>query len=199
MPLHTLAWEEYLAGLGITIEGLERRMHGKRNAELVHDLIATDLPEQTVFEHGAAKERLWREMLLREGVDKYRIPCLVEFLERHKDIPKAVASNAEPQNIDFVLEKYKLRDYFPVSVSGMEVERPKPFPDIYLEAARRLGAAPENCVVFEDSPTGLRAALAAGMRVIGVETTSDELPGAVFTVKDFCDKRIEEWLAHVRV
>lgn len=195
MPLHVLAWERYLANMNIQVEDLERRMHGKRNAELVNDLIGGGLPEEVIFQHGAAKEQLWRDMLLGEGIDRYRIRGLPEFLERHKNVLKAVASNAEPQNIDFVLDHYQLRRYFQVAVNGLEVSRPKPFPDVYLEAARRLGADAQNCIVFEDSPTGLRAGLDAGMQVIGVETTASELEGAALQVKDFADPKLEEWLA----
>ncbi len=195
MPLHVLAWERYLAGLNIQIDDLERRMHGKRNAELVNDLIGSGLPENVVFQHGAAKEQLWRDIILGEGIDRYRIRGLPEFLERHQDVPKAVASNAEPQNIDFVLDHYQLRHFFRVAVNGLEVNRPKPFPDVYLEAARRLGMQPRNCIVFEDSPTGLRAGLEAGMQVVGVETTSSDLEGAALQVKDFADPKLEGWLA----
>ena len=194
MPLHVLAWEEYLAGLGIQVEDLELRMHGKRNAELVNDLISSNLPGDVVFNHGASKERLWREMVLRNGIEEYRVAGLSEFLERYRDVPKAVASNAEPENIDFVLDHYRLRSHFSIAVSGMEVTRPKPFPDIYLEAARRLGADPRHTIVFEDSPTGLRAGVDAGMRVVGIQTTPADLSGAVLTVKDFSDARLEEWL-----
>ncbi len=198
MPLHVLAWQEYLANLGIRVEDLERRMHGKRNAELVEDLIGSGLDDEVVFRHGAAKEQLWRDMVLRNGIEEYRIPGLVEFLERHEDVPKAVASNAEPQNIDFVLDHYNLRRFFRVAVNGLEVSRPKPFPDVYLEAARRLGADPRDCVVFEDSPTGLQAGIEAGMKVVGIETTSTELGGAAIQVKGFLDPRLERWLTEER-
>ena len=194
MPLHVRAWEEYLASLGIQVEDLERRMHGKRNVELVDDLIGSGLSEDVIFRHGAAKEQLWREMVLRNGIEEYRIPGLIEFLERHESVPKAVASNAEPQNIDFVLDHYNLRRFFAAAVNGLEVNRPKPFPDIYLEAARRLVADPRNCIVFEDSPTGLQAGIDAGMRVVGLETTSKELDRADVQVKDFRDPRLETWL-----
>ena len=195
MPVHTLAWQEYLAGLGIRIENLEARMHGKRNAELVADLIGGDLSGEEVFNHGARKEQLWREMLLRDGIESFRIAGLDDFLARYASVPKAVASNAEPANIDFVLDRYGLRKHFPVAVSGFEVDRPKPFPDIYLKAAERLGARPEHTIVFEDSPTGLKAGVDAGMRVVGIQTTADDLPGAVLQVRDFSDPRLDEWLA----
>jgi beta-phosphoglucomutase len=194
MPLHMVAWERYLEKLGIEVEDLERRMHGRRNEELVNDLIGSDLPADRVFAHGAAKEQLWRDLLLEDGIDRYRIPGLTEFLERHIDVPKAIASNAEPQNIEFVLHHYGLRRFFDIAVNGLEVARPKPFPDVYLEAGRRLNREPVECIVFEDSPTGLQAAIAAGMRVVGVETTSNDLDKADLCVKDFADARLEEWL-----
>jgi len=198
MPLHTLAWERYLDTLGIRVENLEQRMHGKRNSELVRELISADLPPDVIFQHGAEKERLFREMLVNEDLSQYAIPGLHEFLERHRDVPKAVASNAEPQNIDFVLDRYRLRPYFPVTVNGMQVRRPKPFPDVFLEAARRLNTEPKSCIVFEDSPTGVAAARAAGMRVVGVETTPTTFEGIDLRIGDFVDPALEPWLSAQR-
>jgi HAD superfamily hydrolase (TIGR01509 family) len=195
MPLHTLAWERYLANLGIEIPQLERRMHGKRNSELVRDLIDSKLPEAVVFEHGAAKERLFREMLIGSDTGQYRVPGLLEFLHRHPDLPKAVGSNAEPANIDFVLDHFHLRPFFRVIVNGMQVQRPKPFPDIYLNAAEQLGIAPANCIVFEDSPTGVEAARAAGMRIVAVETTPTDFHGVHLHIPDFLDPQLEPWLS----
>lgn len=194
MPLHVLAWERYLRGLGIQAADVERRMHGKRNAELVRDLISDQLSEEVIFGHGAAKERLFREMVLEAGVEKHRVPGVVEFLERHAEVPKAVGSNAEPANIDFVLDRLGLRRFFGVTVNGLEVSRPKPFPDIYLEVAARLKTNPRDCIVFEDSPTGVDAARAAGMRVVGVETTPTEFQGVDLHIKDFLDPQLEAWL-----
>jgi beta-phosphoglucomutase family hydrolase len=195
MPLHTLAWERYLDTLGIRVENLEQRMHGKRNSELVRDLISPNLPADVIFQHGAEKERLFREMLVNEALSQYAIPGLYEFLSRHRDVPKAVASNAEPQNIDFVLDRYHLRPFFPVTVNGMQVKRPKPFPDVFLEAARRLNTEPKNCIVFEDSPTGVAAARGAGMRVVGVETTPTTFEGIDLRIRDFVDPALEPWLS----
>lgn len=194
MPLHVLAWERYLERLGISVEDLERRMHGKRNSELVRDLIDAHLPEDVIFRHGADKEQLFREMLLEKELSHAQIPGLIEFLKRHRGAPMAIGSNAEPENIEFVLERLGLRPYFQVTVNGMQVERPKPFPDIYLEAAKRLGTEPKNCIVFEDSPTGVEAGNAAGMRVVGVETTPTEFRGVQLRIKDFLDPALQPWL-----
>jgi len=195
MPLHTLAWERYLQSLGIQVDDLERRMHGKRNSELVADLISSTLTEDVVFAHGAEKERVFREMMLAEGIEKYRVPGVTEFLERHKDWPMAIGSNAEPANIAFTLDHFGLRPYFKVLVDGHQVERGKPFPDIYLRAAVLLGVEPKQCIVFEDSPTGAAAGLAAGMRVVGVETTPTHFQeGVALSIKDFTDPALEDWL-----
>lgn len=194
MPLHIRAWERYLEGFGLTCRDIERVMHGKRNSELVRELFGPDLAAEVVVEHGAAKERLFRQLLLESDLSVCGVPGLTEFLERHKAVSKAIGSNAEPANIDFVVDKFGLRSYFQVIVSGHQVERPKPFPDIYLKAAEQLGFDPRDCIVFEDSPTGVDAARAAGMRVVGVETTPTEFQGVNLTVRNFLDPKLEEWI-----
>lgn len=194
MPLHTEAWRRYLTGLGIEVEDIERSMHGKRNPELVREWFGESLAEDAVLRHGAAKEQLFRDLMLAEDPALFRVPGLLEFLERHKDVPKAIGSNAELANVDFILDHLGLRRFFQAVVHGHEVERPKPFPDIYLKAAERLGYSPADCIVFEDSPTGVEAARAAGMRVVGVETTPTDFHGLDLRIKDFRDPQLESWL-----
>ena len=82
--------------------------------------------------------------------------------------PLAIASSSNPELIEVVLRAAGLRELFPVAVSSEEVARGKPAPDVYLEAARRLGVEPARCVAVEDSHNGIRSAKAAGMRVVAV-------------------------------
>lgn len=194
MPMHTEAWRQYLDQLGIPVEDVERDMHGKRNSELVRYWMGDQLTEELILGHGQAKEKLWRELMSQSELDDYRVPGLIEFLERYREVPKAIGSNAEIENIDFVLDRFELRQYFPVVVNGYQVERPKPFPDIYLKCAQLLGAEPGDCVVFEDSPTGVQAGHAAGMRLVAVETTPTQFPPVDLKVADFTDPRLEDWL-----
>ncbi len=194
MPLHTKSWEIYLEKLGLKVDDLEAKMHGKRNPELVRELIADNLPDNVVFEHGAAKERLFRQ-LMAEEMESYRIAGITEFLERYPDVPKAIGSNAERANIDFTLDRLGFRSYFDVLVDGTEVERPKPFPDIYLLAARKLNLQPEQCIVFEDSPVGAAAGKAAGMRTVGVETIPTIFDNVDLVISNFQDPQLESWLA----
>ena len=193
MPLHTEAWRVYLNGLGIACDDIERRMHGRRNDEIVADFIGRGLGAEVVFEHGARKERLYREMM-QPHLEAMLVNGVSAFLARHAETPKAVGSNADPANVEFILDGALLRRYFRVIVDGMQVKFPKPAPDVYLRAANELGVEPANCIVFEDSPAGVQAARAAGTRVVGVETHSS-LDGVDFRVPDFADQVLDRWLS----
>ncbi len=192
--LHTLAWLEYNRRHGIeTTDAMNRRMYGKRNDEIVRDFYGPHLTADENFAHGAAKEALYRDML-RPNLANTLVPGIREFLERHRNVPMAVATNAEPANVDFVLHEAGLRHYFRGTVDGHQVQNAKPHPEVYLKAADLLETHPANCLVFEDSITGVQAGLAAGMRVIGIATTHDELPGVSLIVKDFNDPALERFL-----
>lgn len=200
MPLHTQAWRTYLERLGIsaTDDDIERRMHGRRNDDIVGEFIAPGLAHAEVVEHGAAKERLFREMMQPE-LERYLVPGIREFLDRWNHVPLGVATNAEPANVAFVLDGSGLRSRFRAVVDGHQVDRPKPFPDVYLRAAGLLGVAPQACVVFEDSPTGVAAARAAGARVVGVQTHSADLSNVDLRIHDFRDPRLTAWLGSLDV
>jgi HAD superfamily hydrolase (TIGR01509 family) len=82
--------------------------------------------------------------------------------------PLAIASSSNPELIEVVVRVAGLADVFGIAVSSQEVPRGKPSPDVYLEAARRLGVDPARCAAVEDSHNGIRSAKAAGMRVVAV-------------------------------
>jgi HAD superfamily hydrolase (TIGR01509 family) len=108
-------------------------------------------------------------------------------------IPIAVASNSPRAFLDQVLATAGVADRFPITVAGDEVAHPKPAPDIYLEACRRLGADPARAVGLEDSPTGAEAARAAGLHVIGVPYIADmEIPPADLTTASLADAAVLE-------
>lgn len=195
MPLHTKAWEAHLTRHGLPPDAAAKRMHGKRNDELVRDLFGHHLDDEAVVAHGAEKEELWRELM--EGrLDEFMIEGVVDFIRRHAESPKAVGSNAEPANIEFVLRGSGLKDAFRLVIDGHQVERPKPHPDMYLKAAQLLETAPGDCIVFEDSPTGLAAARASGARVVAINSANlSDLGGPVdLEVPHFSDPRLDSWL-----
>jgi beta-phosphoglucomutase len=197
--IHTQAWRVYLNNHGLTVENLESRMLGKHNDELVRDFFPADaLTGELIHQHGSRKEAVYRG-LMSPVLEEKLVRGAREFIRGHCDRPLGVATNAEPDNVNFVLDAAGLRSCFRVIVDGHQVPRPKPFPDIYLEAANLLGYAPGDCVVFEDSKTGVQAARSAGMRVVGVSTTLAEFVDVDLTVRDFFDPKLEPWLQEFTV
>jgi beta-phosphoglucomutase len=194
MPVHEIAWRQYLESLGIRDEGLLARMHGRRNDDIVLDFLGPAADQRSVQEHGSAKERLYRE-LMRDHLMDHMVPGVRGFLGQAGGTPLGLASNAERPNIDFVLDGAALRPYFQVIVDGSQVEFPKPAPDIYLLAAHELGIDPRNCIVFEDSPVGVAAARAAGARVVGLLTRERALNDVALAIPDFLDPRLDRWLS----
>lgn len=202
MPLHLAAWESYLKRLGIEHAGFGPKMHGRRNDDIVVEFIGGALTPEQIFAHGAAKEALFREMMGSQ-IARHITPGLANFLAGLNGTPVGLATNAEPANVDFVLDGAGLRPYFQAIVDGHQVNRPKPFPDIYLRAAQLLGVDPKNCIVFEDSPTGITAARAAGARVVGIGSDAETLPKVDLLIRDFTDggfsaeSALEKWLRTV--
>jgi HAD superfamily hydrolase (TIGR01509 family) len=129
--------------------------------------------------------------------DEHVVKGVVEFVRsaHAAGIPCALATNAEPLNAEFVLKGTGLAQCFTSVIDGHQVLHPKPDPEIIRRAAAGLGLDPEDCVVFEDSHGGMRAARAAGSRLVGLLTTLTEAPMADLAVPDFHDPRLFEWLS----
>ena len=106
--------------------------------------------------------------LLQES-DYKPVPGVTELLERLREmeIPMAIASSSPRQFIEAVIEKIGIKQYFTEWLSGEEAERSKPEPDIFLKVAGLLNVEPDECIVIEDSTSGILAAKRAGMRCIG--------------------------------
>jgi len=192
--VHRDAWIAFNRRFGLeTTEAMLQFMYGRRNDEIVRGFFGQDLPAAEVAMRGAAKEELYRQTIAGR-VERMLAPGLRRFLERHRGAPMAVASNAEPENVRFVLEEAGLTPFFRAVVDGHQVRRPKPFPDIYLLAAERLETPPADCIVFEDSRSGVEAARAAGMRVVGIGSLDPDLPGAELVAGGFLSGELEKWL-----
>ena len=193
-PFHRQAWTRYNRGFGIeTTAAMQARIYGRRNDQIVRDFFGDHLPATEIAAHGAAKERLYREMV-GDRLEALLVPGLRAFLDRHAARPIGLATNAEPDNVEFLLATAGLRAYFRAVVDGHQVTRAKPDPEIFLRTAALLGAPPGACVVFEDSVWGLRAARAAGMRTVGLRTTHSELRDADLGIDNFLSPELEPWL-----
>ena len=145
--------------------GAQRAMMGMSSTEwsrYMHDVVGLPQPPDEI------NAEVVRRLLARYAVDLPLIPGAVDAVRalRTAGLPLAVASSSNRPLIDAVLDAAGIADAFAATVSSEEVARGKPSPDVYLEAARRLGVDPTACVAVEDSANGIRAAHAAGMRVI---------------------------------
>jgi HAD superfamily hydrolase (TIGR01509 family) len=131
-------------------------------------------------------EEVVRRMLARYETDLPVVPGAVEAVRRldAAGLRLGVASSSNRELIDAVLRRLGLTDLFAVTVSSEEVPRGKPAPDVYLEAARRLGVRPAQCVAVEDSASGIRAAHAAGMRVVAYPNRHFPPPSDVLALAD---------------
>jgi HAD superfamily hydrolase (TIGR01509 family) len=126
-----------------------------------------------------------RRMQGRYATDLPLINGAVEAVERLVgSFRLGLASSSNRQLIDAVLAQAGLARFFDVTVSSEEVARGKPAPDVFLEAARRLGVDPKRCAAIEDSGNGLRAAHAAGMRVIAIPNRRYPPPADALALAD---------------
>ena len=167
---------------------------GRNEASLRRHIMETEEPwyPNGTFPYEKYRERfmaLFQESLERELPIKKGVRELLEYL-KEKQIKTAIASSTKGPLVRKHLERTGLSGYFQEIVSGDMVEKSKPEPDIYLEVARRLQVAPEDCLVFEDVPAGILAGKRAGMTVLAVEDDfSRELSGEKKALADgyICD------------
>jgi HAD superfamily hydrolase (TIGR01509 family) len=147
-------------------DGAQEQMMGMSSLEwsrYMHDVLQVPMEPDRIS--AAVVDRLERRY-------RERVPLLPHAVETVRAAaehwPLALASSANRRLIDLVLELTGLGSWFRVTVSSEEVPRGKPEPDVYVEAARRIDVGPELCAAVEDSTNGIRAAKAAGMRVIAI-------------------------------
>jgi HAD superfamily hydrolase (TIGR01509 family) len=126
------------------------------------------------------------------------LPGAVEAVQRAAvAFPLALASSSNREVFEDVLELAGLTDCFRATVSSEEVERGKPAPDVYLEAARRLGVRPEACTAVEDSHAGIRSAKSAGMRVVAIPNAAYPPDGEALSLADAVVGSLDELTVEV--
>ncbi len=169
-----LAEELTRLGLPTTLEQSYARYVGTRWGEmmaLIEQALGRAVPE-------GWGDQLSDIMMARFRRDLAEVPGAGAFIARLGTRPRGIASSSSPARLAISLEVLGLTEHFEDRVFSAElVERGKPHPDIFLLAARGIGVTPEACLVIEDSPSGVTAAKAAGMEVIGLLAGSHIQPG----------------------
>jgi len=166
MPVHYRAWQEIAALHHIAFpEARFYALGGVPTLKIAALLIA----EQGLGLDPVTICREKEQAVLRRFDEIQPIPAVIDIARRHRATGKvAVASGGGRAMVERTLRQLGLFDWFPVIVAAEDTVRHKPEPDVFLEAARRLGVAPADCTVYEDTDLGLEAARRAGMRGIDV-------------------------------
>lgn len=174
MPLHAEAFAVFADRHGLPALTMEdrRRLDGKRNSEIFPVLFKRDLTEAEWRAYEHEKESLYREGSPGRVVALPGTHRLLDAFDRH-GIPVVVATSAPKENVQHTLTELGLSRLLGSVVRGDQVPRGKPFPDVFLEAARSVGIPAEDCLAFEDAPMGVQAAVTAGMRCVAVTTSFD--------------------------
>jgi beta-phosphoglucomutase family hydrolase len=164
MPLHYKAWKRALEEYGCTYdEDLFYAWGGKPVRKIIADLNQMQGLKMPVDELAEKKERLYHAQL----PELQGIPEVLEHIQAmHGRIPFAVVSGSRRASVVGSLTALGLLDKFDVLVCAEDYKHGKPAPDGFLLAAQKLGAAPEHCLVFEDTDLGIQAATAAGMKSV---------------------------------
>lgn len=169
---HERAWEWLAADESLSLPADHfKRGFGKKNEVIIPDLGWATEPA-AVARLAWEKEERYRELVRREGVTI--LPGARELLAAlgEAGVPCVVGSSTPRGNIEAIFAATGLGAFFLAVVAAEDVVHGKPAPDVFLEAARRIGREPARCVVFEDAFVGLEAARAGGMRRVAVATTN---------------------------
>ncbi|MFC0251761.1 HAD family hydrolase [Massilia consociata] len=182
MAFHTDSWITFFErrGMAIDADAFFRTTAGRQGKEIIRHYLGEHLDDDAVAELNHEKESVYRELYAPHLQAVHGFDCLVAQAKAN-GVKLAVGTAAPPANVAFTLDGLDLRRHFDTIVGALDVARGKPHPDVFLEAARRCGVAPEHCIVFEDAPLGVEAARRAGMRCIVLTTT---LPAASFAEFD---------------
>lgn len=193
-PYHSRAFRAFFAkrNLNPTDEEFAQHMFGKSNSYILKHFLQREIVGEEFVQMEDEKESLFRELY-----EPYVEPIVgfsefLQDLENH-GVKTAVATSAPRANLDLISGKLNLPASMESFMASEDVTKHKPDPQVYLTSAERLGVKPEDCVVFEDSFSGISAAINAGMMVVGVLSshTKEELPPCDDYIKDYGEMTFE--------
>ncbi|MGK7922240.1 MAG: HAD family hydrolase [Trichodesmium sp.] len=199
-PFHYDVWKEILNNYGITIDHNSYKQHisGGTNPAVIANLLP-HLSTIEAEELANYKEAKFREMAL----NLQPLTGLLEFIKwvEKQKLLKAVVTNAPSKNAEFMLDVLQLKDVFPLVILGSEMPVGKPDPAPYKLCLEKLEISPEEAIVFEDSRSGIKSAVGAGIYTIGVASTHEPESllevGASIVINDFSDEKLKQLLDNI--
>jgi len=187
-PFHAKAFDQVFKkrGLRPSLEAYADHMYGKSNSYIFSHFLGRKIEGDELFELEDEKEGLFREIYADhiEPIGGY-----LDFLDDLKanGFETAVATSAPRANMDLIIDKLEIRKQMGSALGSEDVNQHKPNPEIYLTSASNLKVEKDQCVVFEDSYSGISAAINAGMKVVGVLSSHEigELPTCDMYISDY--------------
>jgi beta-phosphoglucomutase len=171
-PFHLAKWVAFLGERGIAFDRgeLPGQIFGQRNDTVLRRFLGEDLSRTESRRMSEELEARFREVFRPHAKP---LPGLWSLIDEcvNAGIPLGVASSAMRKNVDFVVEALGIAPYLQTVISGDEISRAKPDPEIYLLAAQKLGVDPAGAVAFEDSLVGIEAVRRAGMKCVAIAST----------------------------
>lgn len=193
-PIHYQAWWEMLRDYGMDIDETfyKSRISGRTNPQIIEDLLP-----QLSSEEGARfadeKEERFRQKAREILKPMNGFAELIAWTDTHK-LKRALVTNAPKLNVQFMLEVLDIQEVFGTVVLGENCIAGKPDPAPYQLSLQQLGITAEQAIALEDSPSGIRSAVGAGIPTIGVTSTQDPnvllAIGAFMTIPDFTDLQL---------
>ncbi|RZJ54818.1 MAG: HAD family phosphatase [Flavobacterium sp.] len=196
-PHHAKAFEAFFDKYKVphTPQEFEDHMYGKHNGYIMSHFFKRSIIGEELIKLEDEKEGMFRE-IYKDKVET--IPHYLKFLEQLKSrgFKTAVATSAPRANLDLIANFLKLDEKMDSMMSSEDVQHHKPNPEVYLKSAERVGVSPSDCVVFEDSFSGVTAGLNAGMKVVGVLSThtKEQLPPCDFYINDYSEVNVDKVL-----
>lgn len=196
-PYHSKAFQVFFKkrNMNPTQTEFEKHMYGKSNSYIFSHFFGRKIEGEELTTYEDEKEGLFRE-IYAEYVKP--IKGFLPFLEllAKKEYKLGVATSAPRANLDLIMDRLNIRDYFNSLLASEDVTSHKPDPQVYLKSAKNLNAQSSECLVFEDSFSGITAAINAKMGVIGVLSShsKEELPPCVLYIKTYNNSTLNETL-----
>ncbi len=183
-PIYRMAWQKAASDLGYTIsDDFYLNLIGRNNNDAEAILAETFRDDFSLPEFRTTWVRYWHDYVQKNGIpQKPGASELVNLLEKH-GIPRALATSADRK--EAIMSLGELKNSFNTIITGDQIKKSKPSPDIFITAARRLQIPPERCLVLEDSEVGIKAAHSAGMTSIMVpdlKQPSKEVDSMVYCI-----------------
>lgn len=187
-PLHKRAWKKFLESIGrvVSEEELQFVLDGRKRDDILQHYLG-ELDCEQLVEYGQMKERFFRD----EAASVQTVGGLLDFLQELDEAQLAlgIASSGSRNRVNFLLGHLGLAKHFQVVVTGEDVEKGKPDPAVFLRVSQELRMDPIELIAFEDAPSGVQAAKAAGMMCVGIARPECSLTllnaGADHVVGDF--------------